>query len=352
MRCYEKVDLMNSRERFLAAVKLQPYDRPPVWLMRQAGRYLPEYRELREKYSFLELIRRPELAVEVSLQPWERFGMDAVILFSDILIPVAAMGPRLSFEEGVGPRFDRRIEGMIDVETLTRPRIRTSLSFTLEALEQLRHKISDEVALIGFIGGPWTLACYLSEGGSGGFSRATSMAHEGSAALNKLLGLLTDVLVDYSVSQIRAGADVIQIFDTWGGLLKPALYADIALPHIKTICKAVQEVGGAVILFIRESEKLLGIMAESGANVVSLGPGTNLTQAWHALGKNVATQGNIDPEVLLGSPAAVVSATKKLLDEIRGRNGHIVNLGHGVLPNTRPDCVKALVDTVTQFNKS
>lgn len=340
---------MNARDRFLAAARCTVHDRPPVWLMRQAGRYLPEYRELREKYEYLEILCHPELAMEASLQPWTRFGMDAVVLFSDILVPVRAMGVRFSFDEGTGPRLDRRISSDADVSTLVRPRVRTSLAHALEALEMVRHRVREDAAVIGSIGAPWTLACYLTEGGSGSFATAAAMARERPDALMVLLDFVTDVLADYAAEQVRSGADAIQIFDTWGGLLEACRYAELALPRVRRICEAVSSVGGIPILFIRESDRLLEAMRDSGAQVASLGVQTQLARAWEVLGEGVATQGNIDPEILMRSPAAVVAETKRLLEEIRGRPGHIVNLGHGVPPGARVECVKAMVETVARF---
>ena len=341
---------MNPRERFLAAARGEPHDRPPVWLMRQAGRYLPEYRELREKYGFLEMVRKPELAVEVSLQPWRRFGVDAVILFSDILIPVSAMGVRLSFEEGTGPLLDRTVESVSDIARLARPHVRTQLSFTTEAIEALRQEVGDEAALLGFVGSPWTIACYMTEGGSGEFNRALSMARGGGEMVS-LLDFLSDALSEYAVAQARAGCDAVQVFDTWAGLLEPGEYAELVLPRVKRICDSISEAGAVPILFIRESARLLEAMRDSGAQVASLGPRTDLPRAWEILGEKMATQGNIDPEKLLASPASVVGETEALLSAISKRHGHIVNLGHGVLPKTRPDCVKAFVDTVKNWRE-
>jgi uroporphyrinogen decarboxylase len=318
--------------------------------MRQAGRALPEYRALRERYEFLELIRRPELAFEVSLQPFSRFGMDAVILFSDILIPLPSMGIRLAFEEGIGPALERRIEKAADIERLARPRLRTSLPFTFEALEMLRHRLGDDAALLGFVGAPWTLACYMIQGGSGDFSGAVALAERQPELLKTLLDFLAEVLAEYAREQVRAGADAIQIFDTWGGLLEPASYAALAVPPLRRICEAVGDAGGIAILFIRESRRLLGAMKASGAKVASVGSNTPLPEAWTILGDAIATQGNLDPEVLLSSPASVAAKTGELLDAVRHRPGHIVNLGHGVLPETRPESIAAFVETVKRMS--
>lgn len=342
---------MNSRERFLRAAGCEGCDRPPVWLMRQAGRYLPEYREIRLKYGFLEMVKKPDLAVEVSLQPFKRFRMDAVILFSDILIPVAPMGIKLSFEEGRGPVLDRRVECLSDVAKLARPSVRNAFSFTFEALEELRARLGDDAALVGFVGSPWTIACYMVEGGSGEFAGALKMADEEGGTMEKLLDFLASVLSEYAVRQARSGCDAIQIFDTWGGLLSEQRYTELVLPRVASICRAVREAGAVPILYIRESERMLGVMRDSGAQVVSLGSGASIAKAREFLGEKIATQGNLDPEKLLSSPASVVEATESMLLEANASKGHIMNLGHGVLPQTRPDCVKAFVDTVKAVNR-
>ncbi|MFH0799000.1 MAG: uroporphyrinogen decarboxylase [Pseudomonadota bacterium] len=341
---------MNPRERFLAACSCQTGDRPPVWLMRQAGRYLPEYCEIREKYSFVEMCRSPGLAVEISLQPWRRFRMDAVIFFSDILIPAQAMGMRLDFEEGKGPVLDRKITSASDIDSLSSPHIRRTLSFSLETIAALKAEVGDEAAILGFVGAPWTIACYMIEGGSGDFSSAVSMAQANRKLLNHLLDRITGTITEYAVEQVRAGADCVQIFDTWAGILDAELYMELAVPRIRGICEAVSKAGGVPILFIKDSEKLLDAMNESGAQVLSVGPRTDLTKAWQIFGKEKATQGNLDPEILLGSPASVVAATLKLLETVKDRPGHIVNLGHGVQQKTKPECVKAMVDTVKASN--
>lgn len=340
---------MNSRDRFLKAAGCCPCDRPPVWLMRQAGRYLPEYREIREKYSFLEMCKKPDLAFEVSMQPWRRFEMDAVIFFSDILIPATGMGLKLEFEEGAGPKFDRKIESISDVNGLARPHIRRAFPYTFETLNNLRHELGEKAALLGFVGAPWTLSCYLTEGGSGDFGAAKEMASNKDPALIKLLEILTDVIAEYAVEQVRSGADAVQIFDTWGGLLAHGLYSEIAADGVKKICVAIKGAGAVPILFVRDSEKLLNEMRSLDASVISIGSHTSLSEAWRILGDSIATQGNMDPEVLLGSPASVTNRTKEFLKTAGTRSGHIVNLGHGVLPKTRPDSVKAFVDTVKQF---
>lgn len=340
---------MTSRERFLKACRCEAVDRPPVWLMRQAGRYLPEYRELRAKYDFMTMCTRPDLAVEVSLQPWRRFSMDAVIVFSDILLPAAAMGPKLRVEEGEGPRFEYAIRTERDLNRLVVPHIRRQLAPTLESLAELRCKLQEETALIGFIGSPWTVAAYLVEGGSGDFATILKMKEENPKLLEALIIKLTEVLSAYAVEQVRAGADAIQVFDTWGALLTPADYRRLVVPRIREIIQAVHGVGGTSILFVRQSERLLDDMVESGAHVVSIGSTTDLGATLKRAQGNFAVQGNLDPETLTRPAQIVRDATRAMLESTRGGRGYIANLGHGVLPKTPIESVKAFVETVQLY---
>lgn len=342
---------MNSRERFGKACRCEPVDRPPVWLMRQAGRYLPEYQEMREKYSFLDICRKPDLSFEISMQPWRRFGMDAVILFSDILIPTEAMGMRLEFREDKGPTFKEKIISSSDLNRLSKPHVRRSLSSPLETIESLRQELGDSAALIGFTGAPWTLACYMTEGGSGDFSEAINFIKSQNDFFFSLMSFISDTIAEYAIEQVHAGADAVQIFDTWAGLLEPQLYEDACLPFIKKIVRAIKNSGGVPIFFIRDSENALKVMRDSGAEVISVGSRTRLEEAWMVLGKNIATQGNLDPEILLGPPANVVHSTFELLERVKNRDGHIINLGHGILPGSNIRSVKALVDTVISYGR-
>lgn len=321
-------------------------DRPPVWLMRQAGRYLSEYRQLREKYDFLTSCTTPEVAIEISLQPWRRFKMDAVIVFSDILLPAAAMGSKLSFEKGVGPKFDCAVRTQRDIDRLQIPDPEEMLAPTLQALSLLRRELGDKAALIGFIGAPWTIAAYLVQGGSGDFQVFLQMAEKEPILLQSLLKKLTDLLFPYAEAQVRAGADAIQIFDTWGGLLNPADYAEMSLPSVIKICKGIASSGAHSILFVRDSDQLIETMLESRADVVSVGPTLPLRRTHEKIQKRAALQGNLDPEVLLSPSDIVRKKTAAMLASVAGCRGYIANLGHGVLPETSPDAVAAFVETV------
>jgi len=337
---------MNPRERFLSACRRQPVDRHPVWLMRQAGRYLPEYQELREKYDFLTICKRPDLILEASLQPWRRFGMDAVIIFSDILLPLHAMGARLTFEDGVGPRFESTVRTEKEIEKLEIPRARISFSYILEAIQNVRHEIKDNAALLGFVGAPWTLAAYLIEGGSGDFKAALNIMRESPGILSKLMDKITTAVTHLAVEQVRAGCDAIQIFDTWGGLLGPAQYRELALPHLKKISDEIRKAAAPAIIFIKKSSSLLEEMVDSGADVISIGTDLDLKDAISRVKDRRAVQGNLNPEILLRSASTVERETQKLLDVAGNRPGYIANLGHGVLPNTPVESVGAFVETV------
>lgn len=340
---------MNSRERFIAACRREQVDRHPVWLMRQAGRYLPEYREIREKYDLLTMFKKPDLIFEVSLQPWRRFEMDAVIVFSDILLPLQAMGVKLEFEEGSGPRLGTKILSDRDVKDLSIPNVRLSFSYLLDALQNISHELKDEIALLGFIGAPWTLACYLIEGGSGDFTSATKLLRESPGTVASLMEKLTTVVTPLAIEQIRSGAAAVQIFDTWGGLLDVESYRRYAVPHLKKVVEAVHRAGAPAILFVRRSLALIEPMIETGADVVSVGPDIDLREALKIAGPRCAIQGNLDPEVLLRSPSMVEMETRTMLEAAGKNMGYIANLGHGVMPGTPPESVGAFVGTVKKW---
>lgn len=336
---------MNSLERFVCACRRLPSDRPPVWLMRQAGRYLPEYRELREKYDFLSICREKSLLIEASLQPWHRFKMDAVIVFSDILLPASAMGPKIEFCENKGPGFEYPIETKKDLDRLRIPNTRLSFPFLLDAMQELRHALKEEAALIGFTGAPWTLAAYMIEGGSGDFKKAKHLIKESPDFVCELMNKITAVISQLAVEQVRSGADVIQIFDTWGGLLSPDEYRQYELPLIQRMTREILKLGAPVILYIRDSASLLDEMLDSGASVLGIGSGTSIQDAIKKIDSKAAIQGNLNPEILLRGPSIVSKETQKLLDTVSNKPGFILNLGHGVLPGTPVESVRAFVDT-------
>ncbi len=343
---------MNPLERFVSACLSIPTDRPPVWLMRQAGRYLPEYRELREKHDFLSVCKDKSLIIEASILPWNRFKMDAVIVFSDILLPVSAMGPKIEFNENSGLRFEYPIQTKKDLDSLNIPNVRYSFSFLLEALCDLKHVLKEEAALIGFIGAPWTLAAYMIEGGSTDFKKAMHFVKEGPDFLCELMNKITRVVSQLAIEQVRFGADAIQIFDTWGGLLSPNEYRKYELPLIQKIINEIQRLNIPSILYIKESSKLLHEMIDSQASVIGIGSDTSVIEAMKECSPKIAIQGNLNPEILLCDPYTVSRETKKLLDMMDGKPGFILNLGHGVLPNTPIESVRAFIETAKKWKSN
>jgi uroporphyrinogen decarboxylase len=334
---------MNGAQRFLAACACQPVDRTPVWMMRQAGRYLPEYREVRQKVDFLTLCKTPDLAVEVSLQPIKRFGMDACIVFSDILIPVEAMGAQLAFTDE-GPMLQAPLRSSAEVDRLRTfdPNERTP--FVMQTLRMLRSLLRDETALIGFCGAPFTLAAYLVEGGgSRNYAATKSLLYTEPALLHRLLEKLAGTIADYAAAQVAAGAQVVQVFDTWAGELAPDAYQRFALPYQKIVIERIKSAGVPSILFVNGCAGILESLPKAGADVLSIDWRVTLDTVRARLGARVALQGNVDPAVLLSTPQAVCTAA---LDAMHagGSRGHILNLGHGVLPATSLECAKAFVD--------
>lgn len=347
---------MTSRERFLAACACRPLDRPPVWIMRQAGRYLPEYRALKTRHSFGEMVRNPELAVEVTLQPLRRFALDAAILFSDILVVPEALGQGYRFREGGGIEMDYRLETRAQVEQLTTGSLRDRLGYVAQALGRLRADLAGQTALLGFGGSPWTLACYMVEGGgSTDFPIIRRMYRTNRSLVDTLLEKLTLALIDFFRLQFEAGVDAIQIFDTWGGLVAGPDYEAASLKWIRRII-AELPTGFPVILYGRGTARHLIEQATSGACVLSVDQTVDLAAAHDQLtecpklktqNRRVALQGNLDPALLQTTPDAVRQATIHLLESMRGRPGHILNLGHGIAPGANVECVAALVDAAT-----
>ena len=334
---------MNAPERFLAACARAPVDRTPVWMMRQAGRYLPEYRTVRSRVDFLTLCKSPDLASEVSLQPIERFGMDACVIFSDIMLAVEAMGASVSFGDS-GPQIDAPIRSMADVERLRVPDPEAALPYALEALRRTREELHDRAALVGFVGGPFTLASYFVEGGgSRTFAAIKTMLYAQSAVAHALLAKLADFAARYAAAQAHAGAQAVQLFDTWAGELSPAAYEEFALPYQAAIVRSIRSAGVPAILFVNGCAGKLDLIAKCGADVVSVDWRVDLREARARLGAGVAVQGNVDPCVLLTTPDAVTTAARAAI-ESAGPTGHILNLGHGVLPPTPIECARAFVD--------
>ena len=341
---------MTSRERFLAACACQPLDRPPVWVMRQAGRYLPEYRALKARSSFLEMVRTPELAAEVTLQPLKRFALDAAILFSDILVIPEALGQGYHFREAGGISMDYRLETRAQVDALAPfEAVPGRLRYVADALVRLKKEIAGSHALLGFGGSPWTLATYMVEGGSSeDFERIKQLFYAERATFEALLEKLTAALIAYFKMQIVAGADAIQIFDSWGGIIAGQDYESASLRWIRQIVAALPP-DFPVILYAKGTAPHLLDQAFAGVRAISLDWTNDLSAARRALPENIAVQGNLDPVLLNNSPEIVRRETSRLLESMRGTSGHIFNLGHGIMPQARIECMETLVETVTTW---
>jgi uroporphyrinogen decarboxylase len=332
-------------DRFLRACRRQPVDRPPLWIMRQAGRYLPEYRALRERADFLTVCRTPELAVEASLQPLRRFPLDAAIIFSDILIPLLGLGVEIDFDPG--PRIARPVRTAADVEALA-PRPAAEVTpYVGEAITLLRRELAAKVPVIGFCGAPFTLAAYLVEGrGREGFGAVKTMMMGEPATLTRLLERLADQMADHLNLQIRAGAQAVQIFDSWAGILSPRDFREFALPAVRRLIRGVRREGVPIVYFAVAAGHVLEESLESGADVLGLCWRTPLDQARRRTGGRVALQGNLDPHALFAPPEVVRARAREVMDLAGESPGHIMNLGHGILPETPIASVEALVEAV------
>ena len=339
--------------RFLRALRREPVDRTPVWLMRQAGRYLPEYRATRKAAgSFLAMAKNPELACEVTLQPLRRFPLDAAILFSDILTVPDAMGLGLNFADGEGPRFERPLRSVADIERLAVPDMETELRYVMDAVRTIRRELDPAIPLIGFSGSPWTLACSMVEGGgSKDWGRVKALALNEPAAMHRLLSVVTDAVVAYLSAQRAAGAQALQVFDTWGGTLSPAMYREFSLPYLARIARELKDPVVPTILFGKGNAPHLDDLFASGADAIGVDWTVTLEDAARRARGRVALQGNLDPAMLYGSPDAIRAQVRAALDSYRdgnggSREGHVFNLGHGMSPDMSPDHVAVLVDAV------
>ncbi|PKY11429.1 uroporphyrinogen decarboxylase [Acidithiobacillus marinus] len=347
-----------DNNRFLRACLQQEVDQVPVWLMRQAGRYLPEYRATRARAGdFLTLCTTPELACEVTLQPIDRFPLDAAILFSDILTIPYVMGLGLSFQEGEGPVFANPLRSAADIARLSQPDPETELRFVMDALRLIRRELNGRVPLIGFAGSPWTLACYMIEGrGSRDFIHIKGLLYSDPATLHRLLAHLADAVSAYLNAQIAAGAQAVMLFDTWGGSLSTPAYQEFSLAYMTRIIAGLhRESEGRtvpVILFTKGGGNWLEAMADSGADVLGLDWSTELGMARQRLGQKVALQGNMDPIALYGSSAGVHQEALRILESHGPGAGHIFNLGHGITPQTPIENVSTLIDTVHHWGQA
>jgi uroporphyrinogen decarboxylase len=341
---------MTSLERFRSAIALQPVDRSPVWFMRQAGRYLPEYRKLKGEHSFKGMVQTPDLACEVTLQPLQRFpAIDAAILFSDILVIPEALGMPYHFKDSGGIEMSWSLQNTSGLDQLTPGAIPEKLAYVYEALQLCRHELDDRKALLGFGGSPWTLATYMVEGGSSqDFRKIKALAFENPMLLERLLETLTEALMVYFDGMIDCGVDAIQIFDSWGSICPGNLYPNWSL---KWIQRLVQHLKGRtkVILFSKGMASHLNAWRSTGADVISLDASVDLNAFRDAKARTFAIQGNLDPCLLSTTPQVVHEAVRDLIGPDGGIPGHIFNLGHGILPDAKIECVQAMLDAVERF---
>jgi len=345
-----------KNDRFLRALLREPVDVTPVWMMRQAGRYLPEYRELRSKAGdFLSLCKNAEFACEVTIQPLERFPLDAAILFSDILTIPDAMGLGLYFETGEGPRFKKIVRTEADVDALPIVKTTSDLDYVLNAVTTIRRELNGRVPLIGFSGSPWTLATYMVEGGSSkDFRHVKAMMYDKPEVMHKLLDKLALSVIDYLNEQIKAGAQAVQIFDTWGGNLSHAAYQTFSLQYMQKIVDGlIREHDGRkvpVIMFTKGGGQWLQQMANTGVDALGLDWTTEIGHARSQVGDRVALQGNMDPSVLYASPATIRNEVESILSAYGSNPGHVFNLGHGIHQFVDPEHAKAFVEAVHELS--
>ena len=346
-----------KNDRLLRALRREAVDVTPVWMMRQAGRYLPEYRETRRKAgNFMNLCQNPELACEVTLQPLDRFPLDAAILFSDILTIPDAMGLGLYFEEGEGPRFQHPVTDEDDITRLMVPDPYTDLRYVTDAVSLISRELDGRVPLIGFSGSPWTLATYMVEGGSSKtFSRIKAMMYNRPDLLHRMLVTLADSVSIYLAAQIESGVQTVMIFDTWGGSLSPSSYREFSLSYMTRIVENLKAskstVNVPVVLFTKGGGQWLEEMADSGCDALGLDWTTDLSDARSRVGDRVALQGNIDPCVLYASPDQIRQQVAKVLDSFGAGNGHVFNLGHGIHPEVNPDHAAVLIEAVHTLSR-
>src|SRR5919199_4593990 len=335
----------DAEPRFLRACRREPTDRTPVWFMRQAGRYMAEYRAIRAKHTLLEICAQPELATEVTLQPVRALGVDAAILFADILLPLVPMGIRLEFAAGEGPVIHNPVRTAADVAALRPVEPRESLAPVLEAVRLVRGELGGRTPLIGFAGAPFTLASYLVEGGSSRtHQRTKQLMYAEPRTWHALLSALARVVADYLAAQVEAGAQAVQLFDSWVGALAPDDYHEYVLPHSREVLSAVASLGVPVIHFGVETATLLELMREAGGSVIGLDWRVPLDDGWRRLGPDVAVQGNLDPVALFAPRPELERRVRAVLARAGGRARHVFNVGHGILPATPVDNVRAVVE--------
>jgi uroporphyrinogen decarboxylase len=339
-----------SDSLFVRACKCLPVDRTPVWFMRQAGRYMPEYRAVRQRHSLVEICKNPELAAEVTITAAEKLGVDAAIIFADLLLPLEPMGLDFHFEAGEGPVVEKPVRTAADVARL-RTDGAADLGYVAESIRRVAQHFGSRLPVIGFSGAPFTLASYMIEGGSSrSYIETKKLMYLDPKAWNDLMSKLVAVLAPYLAEQARAGADVLQIFDSWVGCLSPEDYRRYVLPHSTELVKRAQATGVPVIYFGTDTATLLPAMQETGAEVIGLDWRIPLDEGWRALGFRGAVQGNLDPAALFADRKELLARADDVLARAGGRSGHIFNLGHGILPHTPVENVRALADHVHEHS--
>jgi uroporphyrinogen decarboxylase len=345
-----------KNDLLLRALLRQPVDRTPVWIMRQAGRYLPEYLKIRaEAGSFMDLCQTPELACEVTLQPLRRFSLDAAIIFSDILTIPDVMGLNLYFVTGEGPKFEHPIRSAEDIRKLPSPDVNDSLAYVMNAISLTRRELDGKVPLIGFSGSPWTLATYMIEGGSSKtFSKAKKLIYQDPKLAHQLLGKLADTVTDYLNAQIESGAQAVQIFDTWGGALSAPAYKEFSLHYMEKIVSGLKRENEGrrvpVILFSKGCSTQLEALADTGCDALGVDWTISLDEARRRVGDRVALQGNMDPSILLASRKVIRQEVNETLNSFGQGNGHVFNLGHGITPDVDPENLSALISAVSELS--
>ena len=341
------MSLHTGAARFLAACHHRQPDATPIWFMRQAGRCLAQYRELRTRYDILTMAKTPELCAQVTLMPVEQFRVDGAVLYADIMLPLESMGISLEIQPEIGPIIHNPVRTMQDVEALRVIDAEDSTPYVMEAIRLVRNELGGKQAVIGFSGAPFTLACYMIEGRpSRDYALAKSLMYGQPEVWNALMNKLTEVVSRYLVAQINAGVDVVQLFDSWVGALGPSAYKRFVQPYTRSIFQAVKRTGTPSIHFGTGTASLLELMAETGGDIISVDWRVDLDEAWECIGYDRGIQGNLDPTLLLTSWDVVEQGMYDVLRRAQNRPGHIFNLGHGVLADTNPDMLRRLVDAV------
>lgn len=342
---------MAFNDLFLRACRCEPTERTPIWMMRQAGRYMPEYRAIRKNHDFLEMCKQPDLAVEITLQPVDLIGVDAAILFADILLPLEGMGLELSFARGAGPVIDNPVRDLSDIMRLRVSDAVGDTGYVMEAIRNLRHELRDKVPLLGFAGAPFTLASYMIEGGSTrAYVKCKSLMWSDPAAWDRLMQVTTDTVIEYLLAQIEAGAQAVQVFDSWVGFLSPADYERFVLPHTRRLIDEVRKGGVPVIHFANNASAMLSKVKSAGGDVIGLDWRVDIADAIEWIGSGFALQGNLDPMMLFAPVDVIDNAAREILEKVGTRPGHIFNLGHGIHKDTDPEHARALVRSVHEHS--